>query len=92
MAEKNKYTLSGQFASATGSEIRLNVANIPQGSVKVKAGGATLTENVDYTVDYNLGSVKIINLPSSSLRLRCRCRLRATNFMVCRQSHFWGHT
>jgi len=61
MAEKNKYTISGQFASATGSEIRLNVANIPQGSVKVKAGGATLTENVDYTVDYNLGSVKIIN-------------------------------
>ncbi|MBE0667499.1 MAG: cell surface protein SprA, partial [Bacteroidales bacterium] len=61
MAEKNKYILSGQFASATGSEIRLNVANIPQGSVKVTAGGVSLTENVDYTVDYNLGSVKIIN-------------------------------
>jgi cell surface protein SprA len=61
MAEKDKYILSGQFASATGSEIKLNVANIPQGSVKVTAGGVTLTENVDYTVDYNLGSVKIIN-------------------------------
>jgi cell surface protein SprA len=61
MAEKNKYIISGQFASATGSEIKLNVANIPQGSVKVMAGGVTLTENVDYTVDYNLGSVKIIN-------------------------------
>ncbi len=61
MAEKNKYILSGQFTSATGSEIRLNVANIPQGSVKVTAGGVTLNENVDYTVDYNLGSVKIIN-------------------------------
>ena len=61
MAEKNKYILSGQFTSATGSEIKLNVANIPQGSVKVTAGGVTLTENVDYTVDYNLGSVKIIN-------------------------------
>ncbi|MCK7537209.1 MAG: hypothetical protein MZV63_42715 [Marinilabiliales bacterium] len=61
MAEKNKYLLSGQFTSASGSEIRLNVANIPQGSVKVTAGGVTLTENVDYTVDYNMGSVKIIN-------------------------------
>jgi cell surface protein SprA len=61
MAEKNKYLLSGQFTSATGSEIRLNVANIPAGSVKVTAGGVTLTENVDYTVDYNMGSVKIIN-------------------------------
>ena len=29
--------------------------------MKVTAGGVTLTENVDYTVDYNLGSVKIIN-------------------------------
>ncbi len=61
MAEKNKYLLSGQFTSASGSDIRLNVANIPQGSVKVTAGGVTLTENVDYTVDYNMGSVKIIN-------------------------------
>lgn len=61
MAEKNKYLLSGQFTSASGSEIRLNVANIPEGSVKVTAGGVTLTENVDYTVDYNMGSVKIIN-------------------------------
>ncbi len=61
MAEKNKYLLRGQFTSATGSEIRLNVANIPAGSVKVTAGGVTLTENVDYTVDYNMGSVKIIN-------------------------------
>ena len=61
MAEKNKYILSGQYNSATGSEIQLNVANIPAGSVKVTAGGVTLTENADYTVDYNLGSVKIIN-------------------------------
>ncbi|MDX9772270.1 MAG: cell surface protein SprA [Bacteroidales bacterium] len=61
MAEKNKYLLSGQYTSASSSEIRLNVANIPEGSVKVTAGGVTLTENVDYTVDYNMGTVKIIN-------------------------------
>ena len=35
--------------------------NIPQGSVKVTAGGILLVENQDYTVDYTLGRVKIIN-------------------------------
>ena len=39
----------------------MNAFNIPQGSVTVSAGGAPLTENVDYTVDYNLGRVKILN-------------------------------
>lgn len=61
IAEKNKYVITGQFTSASGSEIQLNVVNIPQGSVKVTAGGVALVENIDYTVDYNLGSVKIIN-------------------------------
>ena len=35
--------------------------NVPQGSVTVTAGGIRLTENIDYTVDYTLGRVKIIN-------------------------------
>jgi cell surface protein SprA len=34
---------------------------LAQGSVKVSAGGRELMENVDYTVDYTLGRVKIIN-------------------------------
>ena len=35
--------------------------NVPEGSVRVTAGGRTLQENIDYTVDYTLGRVKIIN-------------------------------
>ena len=35
--------------------------NIPQGSVVVTAGGLKLAENIDYTVDYALGRVRIIN-------------------------------
>lgn len=35
--------------------------NIPQGSVRVTAGGMTLVENSDYTVDYTLGVVTILN-------------------------------
>ena len=59
--EKNKFSLRGSFQSSSGSEIPLNAVNVPQGSVKVTAGGRVLTENVDYTVDYTLGRVKIIN-------------------------------
>ena len=61
MAEKNKFKLAGQFSSQSGSEIRLNAASIPQGAVKVTAGGVPLTENTDFTVDYNMGTVRIIN-------------------------------
>ncbi len=61
IAEKNKFKLAGSYSSESGSEIRLNATSIPQGAVKVTAGGVPLTENVDYTVDYNMGSVKIIN-------------------------------
>ncbi|NLA25600.1 MAG: cell surface protein SprA, partial [Bacteroidales bacterium] len=61
IAEKNKFFLSGRYKSSSGSDISLNAINIPQGSVKVTAGAQILTENVHYTVDYNLGRVKIID-------------------------------
>jgi hypothetical protein len=61
MAEKNKFKIKGQYSSQSGSVIRLNATSIPQGSVKVTAGGVPLTENTDYTVDYNMGTVTIIN-------------------------------
>ncbi|GAI20118.1 unnamed protein product, partial [marine sediment metagenome] len=61
MAEKNKFKIAGTYSSSSSSEIQLNALNVPQGSVKVTAGGIQLQENVDYTVDYNLGRVKIIN-------------------------------
>ena len=61
MAEKNKFKMTGEYSSESGSEIRLNATNIPQGGVKVTAGGVPLTENTDYIVDYNGGTVRIIN-------------------------------
>lgn len=59
--KKNKFKLRGSFASQNSSEISLNAFNIAQGSVRLTAGGQTLQENVDYTVDYSLGRVKILN-------------------------------
>lgn len=35
--------------------------NVPPGSVTVTAGGISLIEGTDYSVDYNLGRVKILN-------------------------------
>lgn len=61
MAELDKYMLSGEYKGSGGAEIDLGAMNVPQGSVVVTAGGATLVENTDYVVDYALGRVTIIN-------------------------------
>ncbi len=60
-ASRNKYKLKGRYKSSSGSEISLNAMNVPEGSVVVTAGGIRLVENQDYTVDYTLGRVRIIN-------------------------------
>ncbi|MDR0370845.1 MAG: cell surface protein SprA, partial [Prevotellaceae bacterium] len=59
--EKNKFRLVGEYKASSGSEIRLNAMNIPRGSVSVTSGGHKLIENQDYTVDYTMGTVTIIN-------------------------------
>ncbi len=57
--DKNKYYLEGSYKSSAGSEIYLGAMNVPEGSIKVMAGGTQLIENVQYTVDYNMGRVTI---------------------------------
>ena len=57
----NRFRIKGRFQSQSSSEIQLNALNVPEGSVTVTAGGVRLEENRDYTVDYNLGRVRIIN-------------------------------
>ena len=57
----NRFKLKGTYQSSSSSEISLNAFNIPKGSVVVTAGGVPLSEGTDYTVDYNMGRVKIIN-------------------------------
>ncbi len=60
-ADKNKFILEGEYLASSGSQIRLNAVNVARGSVVVTAGGVTLTENSDYTVDYAMGIVTITN-------------------------------
>lgn len=61
IAEKNKYLMVGQFKGSSANVISLDAYNVPQGSVVVTAGGVTLTEGTDYSVDYNAGEVTILN-------------------------------
>ncbi|TKK69421.1 cell surface protein SprA [Ilyomonas limi] len=60
-ANLNRYVLYGTVKGSSNTDIYLGGFNIPQGSVVVTAGGQILQENSDYTVDYNLGTLKIIN-------------------------------
>lgn len=59
-ADKNKFFLEGYYTSSVSGEISLGYSVSP-GSVRVTAGGMPLIENVDYTVDYTMGTVRIIN-------------------------------
>ena len=61
IAEKNKYQMVGQYKGSSANVISLDAYNVPQGSVVVTAGGVTLKEGTDYSVDYNAGEVTILN-------------------------------
>lgn len=61
VAEKNKFKVMGEFRGTSGNEINLDAMNVARGSVRVTAAGETLTEGVDYVVDYITGTVNIIN-------------------------------
>ena len=66
-ANLNRYKLVGKSKSSgsaggsgTGSDYQLGY-NIPRGSVTVTAGGQTLQENVDYEINYDLGTLRVTN-------------------------------
>ncbi|WP_178985978.1 T9SS outer membrane translocon Sov/SprA [Winogradskyella helgolandensis] len=61
-AEKNKFQIKGRYTSSgSDSGISIGAFNVPRGSVTVTAGGRTLVEGVDYTVNYQLGRVEILD-------------------------------
>ncbi|WP_290842013.1 cell surface protein SprA [Flavobacterium sp.] len=60
-SDKNKFQLKGRFKSTGGDGIPIGAYNVPQGSVVVSAGGRILVEGVDYSVNYQLGRVQILD-------------------------------
>lgn len=58
----NKFELKGRYKSSGGGQgIALGAFNVQRGSVRVTAGGRLLQEGLDYTVNYQLGRVTILN-------------------------------
>lgn len=57
---KNKWLMTGKFSGDVTSVYQLGF-NVVANSVRVKLGGRLLTNGVDYTVDYTIGQLTIIN-------------------------------
>ncbi|WP_163408779.1 T9SS outer membrane translocon Sov/SprA [Flavobacterium ajazii] len=60
-SDKNKFLLRGKYKSSGNDGIPIGAFNVPQGSVVVTAGGRVLVEGIDYSVDYQLGRVQILD-------------------------------
>ena len=92
----DRYIMRGTYKSSSSSEIFLGGFNIPPGSVSVTAGGTKLVENQDYTVDYGLGRLKIINtgILNSGVPINIQYEDNATfgfqqqNFMAMRLDYY----
>lgn len=56
----DRFLLRGKAKTTSSSDISIGY-NIPPGSVSVTAGGQLLRENIDYTINYELGTIKVIN-------------------------------
>ena len=60
-SDKNKFLLRGKYKSSGSNGIPIGAFNVPQGSVVVMAAGRRLVEGIDYSVDYQLGRVQILD-------------------------------
>ncbi|MEJ7625332.1 MAG: cell surface protein SprA [Ferruginibacter sp.] len=56
----NRFVLKGSAKTSGSADISIGY-NVPKGSVSVTAGGRLLQEGVDYDINYDLGTIRIIN-------------------------------
>lgn len=90
LQNKNRFKIKGSYRSSSGSEISLNALNIPQGAVIVTANGLALVENVDYTVEYSMGRVKIINEGILNSGATIKVSLESNSLFMVQQKSLWG--
>ncbi len=94
--QTDRYILRGAYKSSSSSDIFLGGFNIPPGSVSVSAGGTKLVENQDYSMDYGLGRIKILNtgILNSGVPINIQYEDNATfgfqqqNFMASRIDYY----
>jgi cell surface protein SprA len=86
----NRYVIQGTYSSQGGSEYQLNATNIPQGSVVVTAGATKLVEGNDYTVDYNGGTIRILNQAILSSGVPITVNLENNELFGVQQKSLYG--
>ena len=85
---KNKFQIKGRFKSMGGDGISIGAFNVPQGSVVVTAGGRVLVEGVDYTVNYQMGKVNILDPSLASTPIEVSVENNSVFGQQTRR--FWG--
>lgn len=86
----NRYIIKGTYQSQVSSEFQLNAINVPEGSVAVTAGTLRLTEGADYTVDYNIGRVKILNQALLNSGQPIKIKLESNELFGIQQRSLFG--
>lgn len=86
----NRYIIKGTYQSQVSSEFQLNAINIPEGSVQVIAGTMPLQEGSDFTIDYNIGRVRILNQALLSSGQPIRIKLENSELFGMQQRSLFG--
>lgn len=86
----NRYLIKGTYQSQVSSEFQLNAINVPEGSVQVIAGTLPLQEGTDFTVDYNIGRVRILNQALLNSGQPIRIKLENNELFGLQQRSLFG--
>jgi len=89
-ANKNRFLIKGTYESEAGSEFQLGAINVPPGSVQVYAGGIPLQEGADFTVDYDIGRVRILNQALLQSGQAIRIKLENNDLFGMQQRTLFG--
>ncbi|MEY3678133.1 MAG: hypothetical protein RI924_274, partial [Bacteroidota bacterium] len=88
--ELNRYLIKGSYQSQVSSEFQLNAINVPEGSVQVMAGNLPLQEGSDFTIDYNIGRVRILNQALLNSGQPIRIKLENNELFGIQQRSLFG--
>jgi cell surface protein SprA len=89
-SDKNKFLLRGKYKSTASNGIPIGGFNVPQGSVVVTAGGRVLVEGIDYSVNYQLGMVQILDPSLQASNTPIEISLENNSFFGQQTRRFMG--
>lgn len=87
---RNRYIIKGTYQSEVSAEFQLNATNVPEGSVQVVAGTLPLVEGTDFTVDYTIGRVRILNEAMLNSGQPIRIKLESNELFGLQQRSLFG--